>query len=339
MTTISEAVNNEIFPSWNEYSAAEEAVNKRNAIEAVWFLSNLSIIRNVYYLSRLTLPGIAYISVIASIVGSVAALFKRFERDDYNGLRLRNYVLVSFFNLASSLAHPSFYFTGLPLFSIMCIYSLYLQTKGLTPQRYLELGVAQLLEIIRTGINKSCNLLEKVVERNTFTYIYVNSMDMTPANFLTILDEAYRNKKIICFSSLVSPPPKHNYYYYVGDSIQTYSITYDTDEVLQEMEDRLNRQGYHEKVMDAFQISVNYLIQCKEADRTLDEQLINEQLKHLTAIWGTSFDDYKLKLAPNLQIENGVPIILISSMDELRSALPLKLKISKYFDNIIERRL
>lgn len=339
MNSISENVNSETF-IWDDYTLAKEAIDQASTIETISIIT--SVVGCVFAIAC-TSPLIRTATMVHSLGTAILTLIISFLlRKEYYHPPFFSAVLLGFsipWCKASMLPHLMRF--GSPIFTAMCLYSAYLQTKGLTKRGFLELALDRLKEVISQDESKDCVLINKLTKKWNYTYLSINSNELQLSDLINVLIKAYESKKILNFSHLTEEHPTKSvfsHYSYLGNGtvIPIYkSVAMSPSEIFKQLKSNVWWYGCEKRILNSFHIAVDYLIACKKNYKDLDENYINEQLQNMAFSWIHNGDSLVSRLSPNIILKNGNPII-ITRFGELGDYTPFKFELQKYFEQVTD---
>lgn len=276
---------------WNNYEEAEKTINDAKAIG--WYTGGSLIVSLVIQIVPSTIAIMA-ISANATAICTLAIftfsgyfdyklidkpLHKYFYSKQVPGIPLYlislSLPILSKTNLLASL--------GLIAFAILSAYSSHLQTKGLTQERFLELGFEKLKEIMASEkSDNSCLMIDSIGSDAGYPCIYLRPELFIPSKILSeeqileLLLLGYKNKKLISYGS--TPFLRGDALYLSFDDFKTILLNRYT------IESRRNTSGSI-VVQAALGLYDKYIQRCEEFDVLLeDTELIVAQAWHLYGI-------------------------------------------------------
>lgn len=298
---ISEITSNNSNTVWDNYDVATKTLNDRITLISISLLATVG-----------TLLGYAW--SISPVFWGTAPFYKFFVLSALSlstiavaGLTARNpssledkRVIALILTMGLTLIVAYKFFGLLAIFTAMCVHTLDIPME-LTREKYMELIIGNVKKNIASDEPKEDWLMlpNKLKDYCHIHFKFGHHYPFSVKDMSEVLNFAYSYKKILTFPG-----------YWFGH------WPYFTQSARQEIQKK------------RFELSVEYLINCKKNCPNLDEDFVNEQLLYLVFIThDTSW---------NLFISNGIPLIL--EKETLGDITELKQKLKDAFGEVTEIR-
>lgn len=300
-----EACNSDETVIWNDYATAKAAVYNTHKIVAlstvIYAVGGLLAI-SVGHQPLLGIAMVCHAMFVFVVYGIHASIFSSeslFGNKTFqviNSCSLIPITLTALFSLK--------WLAIFPIFEGMSLYSSYLQIKDLTDKRILELSIIKTKEDIASDKPAPNGRMTAYTfeQGNYFHLIFFGCRGISEVEVLDLLNYAYPYKKILSFAPI------------------TFS--------------RHFFSSYDEMYRKKLEVSVDYLIHCKQKSNSLDEQFINTQLKYL----GYSNANFYKSNGQHLYLSDDVPLIM-KEKHELGDISGLKQKLIDCFGSVREINL